>query len=343
MDYATRTLLDATRRCQTLLATTFCGVHMNGDRIEAVDAWFAGRRLRIEVDVFIDCTGDGDVCADAGCEYHLGEDPRSRYQERSAPETAHLVLNGLTLCYRITDTGVPQKPYLPKGVDVGKCGLSACFDALPNGDRIINVVPMLPGNAILHCEYSTLMRKAQHMVLDHMYQLQTLPSDHPMTQRLKGRSWATWAIAAIAPRIGVRETRRVVTDYVLRESDLDAGVARQGHPDVIAIADHSVDLHARGVKFRTLEGPFGIPYRCLLPRGARNLMIACRAAGFSHIAAASCRLQRTLITIGQAAGNAAALAVQRHVDLRQVDIRELQAKLQTQGVEITAPAPTPRV
>jgi hypothetical protein len=344
MDYATRALLEATRRCQTLLATTFCGVRMADDRIEAVEAWFAGKRLRIEADVYVDCTGDGDVCADAGCECRLGEDPRSLYNEPHAPETARLILNGLTLCYRITDTGVQQKPYLPKGVEVGKCGLSACLDRMPNGDRIVNVVPMLPGNALLHCEYSVLMRKAQHRVLDHMYQLQTLPGDHPMTRRLgKGRGLGTWAIAAIAPRIGVRETRRIITDYVLRETDLDAGVARQGHPDVIAIADHSVDLHAPGVEFRTLEGPFGIPYRCLLPRGVRNLMIACRAAGFSHIAAASCRLQRTLITLGQAAGNAAALAVQHHLDLRQVDIRQLQARLQSQGVELTAPASTPNV
>jgi hypothetical protein len=336
MDYATRTLLEATGRCQTLLATTFCRAERENDSIRAVEAWFAGKRLRIEADVFIDCTGDGDVCADAGCASHLGEDPRSLYHEPNAPETARLILNGLTLCYRITDTGEKQKPYLPAGVDVGKCTLSACLDRMPNGDRVVNVVPMLPGNAILHCEYSELMRKAQHRVLDHMYQLQNLPADHPMTRSIKNRDLSTWTISAIAPRIGVRETRRIVTDYVLRETDLDAGVARQGHRDVIAIADHSVDLHARGVKFRTLEGPFGIPYRCLLPQGVRNLMIACRASGFSHIAAASCRLQRTLLTLGQAAGTAAALAVKNHVDLRQIDVGQLQATLQSQGVEITA-------
>jgi hypothetical protein len=70
----------------------------------------------------------------------------------------------------------------------------------------------------------------------------------------------------------------------------------------------------------------------------RNLMIASRAGSFSLIAASSCRLQRTLITLGQAAGNAAAMAVQNHVDPRSIDVAELRASLQSQGVEVTEPA-----
>ncbi len=335
MDYATRTLLEASGRCRTLLATTFCRARMENDRLAAVEAWFSGKRLVIEADVFIDCTGDGDVCADAGCEFRLGEDPKSLCGEPHAPEKPRMILNGLTLCYRITDTGVKQKPYLPPEIQAGKCGLGACFDRMPNGDYVVNVVPMLPGNAVLCQEYSQLMRKAQRRVLDHFFQVQSLPPGHRWA--IPGNDPTTWAISAIAPRIGVRETRRIMADYTLNENDLDAGVTNQGHQDVIAIADHSVDLHAPGVKFRTLEGAFGIPYRCLLPKGVKNLMIACRAAGFSHIAASSCRLQRTLITLGQAAGNAAALAVKNRVEPRQVDIRELQARLKAQHVDLTAP------
>ena len=331
MDYAVRSLLDATGHCQTLLATTFCLARMENDTLKSVEAWFAGKRMRIEADVFIDCTGDGDVCVDAGCEYRLGEDPKSLYGEPHAPEQAKIILNGLTLCYRMTDTGVKQKPYVPKGVAVGKCNISACFDPLPNGDVVVNVVPMLPGNAVLCYEYSELMRRANHLVLDHLFQLQTLPENNVWSRNGK---WKTWTISAIAPRIGIRETRRIVADYMLRENDIEAGVAKQAHKDVIAIADHCLDLHAPGIKNHDLEGPFGIPYRCLLPQGVKNLLVASRAAGFSHIAASSCRLQRTLITLGQAAGNAAALAVKHHVDPRGIDIAELQAQLQSQGVDL---------
>ena len=324
-------------RCRTLLGTTFCRAEVDGATVKAVEAWFPGKRIRIEADVFIDCTADGDVCVDAGCEYHMGEDPKSRYGEPHAPEQAELVLNGLTLCYRITDTGVKQKPYLPDGAREGG-SVSACYDRMPNGDVIINVCGMIGGNAVVCMEYSELMHEAHRRVLAHMYRIQQLPADDPWAGAAGGKGWGTWAISAIAPRIGVRETRRMVTEYVLTENDCVGGLARQKHKDVVTIADHSIDIHGRGhLSLPFPSNPFGIPYRCLLPRGMHNLMIASRAAGFSHIASGAARLQRTLITLGQAAGNAAAIAAHRRIGVGQVDVAELQAILKKQRVDIAAP------
>ena len=337
MDYAVRSLLDATGCCQTLLGTTFCRAHVENNTVKAVEAWFPGKRILIEADVFIDCTADGDVCVDAGCEYHMGEDPKSRYGEPHAPEQARMILNGLTLCYRITDTGVKQKPYLPKGAKERKSA-SACYDRMPNGDIIINVCGMISGNAVVCMEHSELMREAHRRVLAHMYRIQQLPPDDPWARAAGGKGWRTWAISAIAPRIGVRETRRIVSEYVLTENDCLAGLGQQKHKDVVAIADHSIDIHGRGhLSVPFLHGPFGIPYRCLLPKGMHNLMIASRAAGFSHIASGAARLQRTLMTLGQAAGNAAAIASKHRIGVGQVDIADLQAKLKEQRVDITAP------
>ncbi len=93
---------------------------------------------------------------------------------------------------------------------------------------------------------------------------------------------------------------------------------------------------AKSHLYEVPNGPYGVPYRCLLPRGPRNLMIACRAASFSHIAASSCRLSRTMMTLGQAAGTAAAFAVRQHVSPAQVDITWLQAELNKQGVDTNA-------
>ncbi|MBI5688094.1 MAG: FAD-dependent oxidoreductase [Verrucomicrobia bacterium] len=329
-DYAAREMLEATGRCQTLLATTFCRARVDGDSIKTVEAWFAGKRLLIEADVFIDCTADGDVCADAGCEFHMGEDPRPLYDESSAPEQAAMSLNALTLCYRITDTGVPQKPYLPKGVKNGSCPLGACYTKMPNGDVVVNAVGMLKGNAILCMEHSRLMREAQRRVYAHFHSIQT--------ESAGKTQWNTWTLSGIAPRIGVRETRRILGDYVLTENDCRGGLAKQSHKDIIAIADHAIDLHGKRGQHARLDGPYGIPYRCLLPKGVRNLMIASRAASFSHIAASSCRLQRTMMTLGQAAGNAVALAIKHRTDPRRIDVAELQARLQSQGVDITEPA-----
>ncbi len=123
---------------------------------------------------------------------------------------------------------------------------------------------------------------------------------------------------------------------MLTENDVRAGVKGQTHPDIIAITDHAVDVHGRkGRLYEVSNGPYGIPYRCLLPRGVRNLFIASRAASFSHIAAASCRLCRTMMTLGQAAGNAAALCVREGAPPRKVDVARLRAVLVEQGVAVT--------
>ena len=337
--YAARELLQATGRCQVLVGTTFCHARVDGDRVTAVEAWFPGKRLVVEAEVFIDCTADGDACADAGCDVHIGEDPKSRYNEPGAPAEAGPHLNGLTLVYRITNTGVKQKPYLPKHIRPGLCPKPVHIVVMPNGDHLLNAVNMINGNALLETDYSRLMREAYHCVLEHFFWLQTVDPKQggPWTRFVRDTGYASWTLSGIAPRIGVRESRRIVGDTVLTEHDCLAGTRQQKHTDLIAISDHAVDIH--GHKSRLYEmpnGPYGVPYRCLLPRGVSNLMIASRAASFSHIAASSCRLTRTMMTLGQAAGNAAALCVQHHAAPREVDVSALQAVLRAQGVALGA-------
>lgn len=334
---AAQRLLDATGRCRILLETTFCLADVQGDRVKAVEAWFYGKRLRIEADVFIDGTADGDVSVDAGCEFHLGEDPRSRYQEPSAPEKAGPYLNGMTLCYRIADTGVKQKPYLPSDIREGLCPRSSCAMVMPNGNHIINAVGMLAGNVLREEDCSRLVGEAHRRVVEHFHFLQTVDPQDPLRTKWccnnGGKGYSTWTLVGVAPRIGIRESRRIVGDYVLCEQDCQAGLKGQRHADMIAMTEHAVDMHGPKGRFYALpNGPYGIPYRCLLPRGARNLMIASRAASMSHIAASSARLSRTVMTLGQAAGTAAAMAIAEHISPREVDIPRLQAKLRAAGV-----------
>jgi len=330
-----RDLLDATDRCTTLLGTTFYRARTCDDRIVAVDAFFAGTHLTVEADVFIDCTADGDVCAGAGCVFGLGEDPKSLYGEPSAHEKAELSLNGLTLCYRITDTGAQQKPSLPPGIKRGLCPRPVHIVLMPNGDHLLNAVNMIDGNALAAMEYSELMREGTRRVIEHFHWLRSLPPNDTSrwTRFVRGKGYGTWSLAGIAPRIGVRETRRIQGDYTLTEKDCRAGLKGQKHDDIVAITDHAVDIHGRkGRLYEVPNGPYGIPYRCLLPRGMSNLLIASRAASFSHIAASSCRLCRTMMTLGQAAGNAASMAVKGGVSPRDVDVGMLRTRLQEQNV-----------
>ena len=132
-----------------------------------------------------------------------------------------------------------------------------------------------------------------------------------------------YELVSMAPMLGIRESYRMVTDYILTESDIRAGLSGQTHQDMIAIADHPLDIHGGGPALKEGKEPYGIPYRCLLPKGRKNLLVACRGAGFSHIAASSCRLSRTIMALGHAAGLAAADAVKKDGDVRAIDTAAL--------------------
>jgi len=77
-----------------------------------------------------------------------------------------------------------------------------------------------------------------------------------------------------------------------------------------------------------------------LPLELENLAVACRGASFSSVAASSCRLSRTMMQLGQAAGTAAALAQQQgRTTFASVPSAELRESLDAQHVELSWPRP----
>jgi hypothetical protein len=123
---------------------------------------------------------------------------------------------------------------------------------------------------------------------------------------------------------------------MLNENDLLQGINGQTHGDIIAISDHMMDVHGSNRKAcGELQHPYGIPYRCLIPCGMSNLLVAGRIAGFSSIAASSCRLSRTMMQLGQAAGSAAALSLETSCRFPEIDIGQLRRSLLTQNVRLT--------
>lgn len=136
-------------------------------------------------------------------------------------------------------------------------------------------------------------------------------------QRLK-RTWKwlrtfvefkRYRVAHVFSMTGVREGPRLVARRMLTELDVLAGCHQQKDADSwIALSDHAVDIHGRGGRCMELKQPYGISYECLLPLEISNLIVACRGAGFTHIAASSCRLTRTMMHLGHAAGIAGAIA-----------------------------------
>jgi hypothetical protein len=139
----------------------------------------------------------------------------------------------------------------------------------------------------------------------------------------------------IADSVGVRETRRIVGDYLLTgENVLNADTFE----DSIGYCGATVDIHnVEGGKEKTrmaaIRGGrlYQIPYRILLPRGVEGLLVAGRCVSADRVACGSIRQQAGCIVTGQAAGTAAAIAARRRETPRKVPIGELQTALQAQG------------
>jgi hypothetical protein len=279
-----------------LLNTTFRKAAVAGKRVQEIAVTGPDeRRTVIRANVFIDSTGGAHVCRAVGCEVMLGVEPRSRFNEPSAPAKGGKFLNAISLCYRIQKSKNPKRQERPEG-PVGRFGKTAFVSGVDDRELIVNPLPLVKGITLIDEGYPATMALARKRVLAHWHWLQPYP--HFKDYELKD----------IAPMLGIRESYRVVTEYILTECDVRGGLARQKHKDIIAIADHALDVHGGGPGIKEVKEPYGIPYRCLIPKGWKNLLVACRGAGFSHIAASSCRLSRTMIALGHAAGLAAAKA-----------------------------------
>lgn len=140
-------------------------------------------------------------------------------------------------------------------------------------------------------------------------------------------------IVEIAPQIGIRETRRITGEYVLTDDDI---LACRDFDDTIGVNGWPVEAHVKGdVRFvfaaAGSRGYNQIPYRIIVPKRIENLFVAGRCASMSHAGQSSARVSGPCFVMGQAAGTAADLALEHGVAPRRVDVRALQARLESAG------------
>ncbi len=147
--------------------------------------------------------------------------------------------------------------------------------------------------------------------------------------------FANARITQTAPVIGIRDTRRIVGEYEVSVEDVIQG---RHHHDTIALSGYQWDMaDPRRPSYQRMEGttialPYvEIPYRSLLPQGIDNLVVAGRCVSAAWDALGLLRIMPACFAMGQAAGTAAARAVQSNSALRGVDAQELRADLRSQG------------
>lgn len=293
-------------------------------RVTSVSVATKSGEMRLEADYFIDATGDAQLAYLADCPTTLGREPDHLCQP-------------MTLCFR-----------------VGNVDRDRFFASRPRWERIhaeklasgqlINpreniLVFHTPIPNVLHFNTTRVVKKnptcpedvteAEVLARQQVQEVYDLLKEH-------ADGLENSYLMMTAAEIGVRESRMIVGDYVLTEDECKDCTRFE---DAIAASNYEIDIHnpeGTGTShyfFKPGEY-YTIPYRCLIPKEATNLLVAGRCISSDHGAQASYRIMPNVCTLGEAAGSAMGLAVKQGKQVREIDVKELQAELKRNGAFI---------
>ncbi|MGB8168584.1 MAG: FAD-dependent oxidoreductase [Chthoniobacteraceae bacterium] len=296
----------------TVLFNSFiCGAESRGDRLTSVTIANKDGLTTVLPKVVIDCTGDADVAAWAGAPFEQNMEVQ--------PLTLHFRIGnvqgtpGLSGLCRAALVEAQQRGELPFYYGPGVIFMFGRNEVYVHGVR----VPADPTNA------ADLSRAEVQGRADAHAMFRAWKKDVP--------AFADAYFIEAYPWIGVRESRRIIGQHVLSEADL-----MKGHrfDDAIATGCWYLDLHPN----KTVVGsandfdpqkvqpePYDIPYRSLVPQKIANLLVAGRCHSATRGAHASTRVTVTAMAMGEAAGTAAAMALEAKTEvaaLNGVKVRE---------------------
>jgi hypothetical protein len=277
------------------------------------EAWLADR--------FVDCSGDGDLAAHAGCRFDVGVGAACECQ----PMSMLALLTGVdpeSIRPYIRETAPSAKPRLLKLME--DHGFSPSYRG--------------PTLRHLHSGVFSLMT-------NHEYGVSAFDADaiteatirarreiHAIVNGLRniGGAWKDLSVVATAEQIGVREGRRIRGRYTITSADVAKGLK---HEQAVCRAKFPIDVHAlndqgnkeisRDFKKSGLK-PYDIPYPALVAADVDGLLMAGRCISGDFIAHSSYRVTGNSVPMGEAAGIAAAASIKKNVMPHELDWREIQ-------------------
>ncbi len=273
------------------------------------------QKKKVRAHVVIDATGTGSFAVRAGAEARYGTESKEEFGEPHAPAEGSNAVQQCTLMFISQRLGEGKFDFESHGLT---SGVDPEFGWLKRDYRVAmerNCGIYLTWGGTVECADTrdpAAVADAHSEALTQLRpEIESLHANHHMVQ--------------VAPKIGVRESRRVVGEETLTESYLREGVMPE---DTVAIGNWFLDDWGGELSESERKvSPYGIPLRSLLPRGTRGLAMACRAISISHLAFSSWRVQPTVASAGQAAGVAAALAAEEGGDIRDLPFASIRKEL----------------
>lgn len=310
-----------------LLDSTLYAAHREGDRIDwaMVRSDSTEHLYRIRARIFIDATGDSRLGLEAGAEMRTGRESRAEFGESLAPEQADDRTLGSSILFTARDYGRPM-PFRPPRWARKVTREHLRFRPIRSWEYGYWWIAWGGDRDTIHNQQR--IRFELLSIVMGVWDYIKNSGDHP--------SSANWAMDWVGFLPGKRGSRRLVGDYILTQHDLERGDIE----DAVAIGGWPMDDHppegfdradlAPNRSIRTAE-VYNIPLRALYSRNVANLMMAGRNISCSHVAFTSTRVMATCAVVGQAAGTAAALCVERGVLPRRIwEDKSLLAHLQQQ-------------
>ncbi len=295
---------------------------------------------RLNAKVYVDCTGDADVAAWGGAEFSKGDD------------------NGdvmpATHCFILTNVDdIAFEHVYGNGTSLERTNSgSAIYKIIDSGKY-----PLITDS---HCCCTKIGPRTVGFNAGHLYGVDSEKPETLARASMDGRKLAAQyrdALAEFCPEafsecflvatanvVGIRESRRIIGDYVLT---LDDYLSRRSFDDEICRNSYFIDIHqslAEAAKTDSMNAEkiqpllrykpgesHGIPYRCLTPRGLRNVLVAGRSISCDRPVQGSVRVMPVCLAMGEAAGIAAAMASKSDGDVHRVDTKVLRHRLIEEG------------
>ena len=315
-----------------LFHATFLAPIMEGNRSVGATLFTKGGERRVDARIVIDATGDGDVAFRAGAPCELGDPARDGAMQ---PATTFFRICGLSeAAVEAVRAQYPAdvfcfKTLIAKARAEGRWTLPRphinIYRSVKDGEWSVNVSRLNGIDATDPESLSAAESEGRRQVREILAFLRDY---------VPGAGGVR--LMSLPATVGIRESRHVLGEYRLDTDDVLEGRIPD---DAILLCSNSIDWHSGGkdaagtLYIEVRDGDrYGVPYRCLVPQKVENLLVAGRCVSASAAAAAAIRVMPPCMAMGQAAGTAAALALQSNTTPRDLDSASLIATLKSDGV-----------
>lgn len=333
------------------LHATFTGLQADSGWVRTARIWQKDGDRPLGAAVFIDASGDGDLCAAAGAPFAVGRAQDGIPQPMTLMfRLAGVDWNAVMAHFAEHDEDLQHGQGVHERIDLnwlrglpirGFAGFRRLVgDARARGewhvprDRLLVFEGVRAGEAVVNTTRVTGVVGIRGADLTRA-EIEGRRQAHEVVALLRAHvpGFAQCWLVDTPAQIGVRETRRITGDYVLQQEDILGAVK---FPDAVACGGYPIDLHdptsQRLIAMRLPPGQYyAIPYRCLLPQGLHNVLTAGRCISATHEAFAAFRVSAIAMAVGQAAGVAAAMAAAGGGRPRDMDAGSLRQTLLEQG------------